>query len=577
MEPEDQSLWVRLGEAYNKAGRHVAALKALTHALEMKPDDWLCSYFIADVKQCMGLYEDALVILEAIRKTRPDEAGILALLGQAHLDLGRSQVSDGFQIRAEQSFMDAIKVALGMIQRVPGFRTMAWKIIGDAAFQLSSSFFTFIKEVDIRQSFQSIKFLAPQDATEQITKIAPLPLFSEDEPLSSLEAIVVAIHAYLCQLSLSQASASGAWYDVAVALQSWATKVALTVDTTGAKEKSIEFLKKAIQSDVGKDIYWVALGNAYFLSHAKASQHAYIRAIEIDSKNADTWVKLGLLYAYHGDVELANEALYRAQVLDPDNTLAWVGQFLVATANGDKADATLLLEHAVGLPNPVVSFCHLYDLRLLTFCVREKSEADYEYSSQVFEQTKKLQRHDQVQEALLPAFFFLNRYCQRRPSDASGLHLLSLVCERLGHSSFGEELVERAIKILETAYEETEDAELESRYVIANTTLGRLRLAQGAYEESISSFETALGLLADKDDENGPTRALKVQAQLGTGLAHFFLGNLEAALGFLEGGHEAAGADQTLRGHVTLVLAQTLWAIGTEEAKETAKSRLLEW
>ncbi|KAF9484467.1 TPR-like protein [Pholiota conissans] len=556
VEPEDQPLWVRLGEAYNKAGRHVAALKALTHAHEMNPDDWLCSYFIADVKQCMGLYEDATVILEAIRETLPDEAGVLALLGQVHLDLGCSQVSDGFQIRAEQSFMDAIEVALNMIERVPGFRTIAWKIIGDAAFQLSR-FFTFIKEEAIRQSLQVIKFLPPQERTEQIVKIVPLPSFSEEESLSGLQAVIVSIYAYLCQLSLSQASSSGSWYDVAVALQSWTEKTTPTTDTKVAKEKSIEFLKKAIQLDIAKDIYWAALGNAYFLTHAKAAQHAYIRALEIDSKNADTWVKLGLLYAYHGDVELANEALYRAQVLDPDNTLAWVGQFLIAMANGHETDATLLLEHAVGLPNPV-------------------SEADYEYSSQVFTQTKKLQHNDQVQEVLLPAFFFLNRYCQHRPSDASGLHLLSLVCERLGHLSFGEELVQGAIKTLETAYEETEDPEVENRYVIANTTLGRLLLAQGAYEQCITSFETALGLLADKDDATNPTQALKVQAQLGSGLAHFFLGNLEAALGFLEDGHAVAGSNQALRGHVTLVLAQTLWAIGTEEAKETAKSRLLE-
>ncbi|KAF8972954.1 hypothetical protein BDZ97DRAFT_1900816 [Flammula alnicola] len=485
VEPDDQPLWVRLGEAYNKAGRHSAALKALNHALEMNPDDWLCSYFIADVNQSMGLFEEAIT----------DEAGILALLAQVHLDLGRSQVSDGFQIRAEESFVNAIDVALDMIQRIPGFRTIAWKVIGDAAFQLSG-LSTFVNEANVRHCLQSISFLPAQDIAEQVVNIVPMPLFKEDMPLTGLQVIAVAIHACLSQISLyshSQTSNSTAWYDLGVALQSWTTKVLPTVETTTAKEKSIEFLKKALQLDVANDIYWVTLGNAYFLSHAKAAQHAYIRALEIDSKNAETWVKLGLLYAYHGDVELANEALYRAQVLDPDNTLAWVGQSLIATANGDNADATLLLEHAVGLATPV-------------------AEADYEFASQVFNLTKKPQRVDQVQDALLPSFFLLNRYCQRRPSDPSGLHLLSLVCERLGHLSFGEELVERAIGILETAYEETEDP----------------KLSQGAYEDSVTSFESALG------------------------------------------------DDLVLRGHITIVLAQTLWAIGTDEAKETAKSRLLE-
>ena len=182
-----------------------------------------------------------------------------------------------------------------------------------------------------------------------------------------------------------------------------------------------------------------------------------------------------------------------------------------------------------------------------------------------------------VQDALLPAFFLLNRYSLRLPNDTSGLHLLSLVCECLGHLSFAAEVVEQAIGILESAYEETEDPEVEGKYTIANVTLGRLKLSQGAYSDSAVLFESALGLLAEKEAEDKSTQVLKVQAYLGLGLAHFLQGNLEAALGFLEDGFVCAGEDLLLRGHITIVLAQTLWAMGTEEAQETAKSRLLEW
>jgi hypothetical protein len=53
-------------------------------------------------------------------------------------------------------------------------------------------------------------------------------------------------------------------------------------------------------------------------------------------------------------VELANEALYRAQVLNPDYTLAWVGQGLVAEVNQDHKHEYALFEHAVTLPATVV-------------------------------------------------------------------------------------------------------------------------------------------------------------------------------------------------------------------------------
>jgi superkiller protein 3 len=69
-----------------------------------------------------------------------------------------------------------------------------------------------------------------------------------------------------------------------------------------------------------------------------------------------TWTHLGLLYLYHSDLELANEALYKAQTLDPDYTLAWVGQGLVASRNGHDADAISLFEHIYNsLPPTVVS------------------------------------------------------------------------------------------------------------------------------------------------------------------------------------------------------------------------------
>jgi superkiller protein 3 len=323
----------------------------------MKPDDWLCSYFIAEVKQGMGLFEEAITILHGLRETRPNEAGILALLGRTQLELGLSQISDGFQVRAEESFVNAIQVALHMIEHTAGFRTIAWKIVGDAAFQLSY-FSDFVNGPSIGHALRTISFPPFQDTAEDIIKIVPTPKFQKEAPLTTLEIIAVAIHSYLAQISLyslSQTTNSGAWYDLSVALQSWIKKAPSLADISSAKDKVVEYLKKALQLDPANHIYWVGLGNAYFLPHAKAAQHAYIKALELDSKNPSTWVKLGLLYLYHGDVELANEAMYRAQVLDPDNTLAWVGQFLIAMTNGDTSDASQLLEHAVSLPTPVVS------------------------------------------------------------------------------------------------------------------------------------------------------------------------------------------------------------------------------
>jgi superkiller protein 3 len=86
------------------------------------------------------------------------------------------------------------------------------------------------------------------------------------------------------------------------------------------------------------------------------SGHEYVLVLIIEHKNVITWTNLGLLYFRHSDLELANEALYRAQTLDPDYTVAWLGQALVATANGHDVEARAIFEHAVGLAADVVSF-----------------------------------------------------------------------------------------------------------------------------------------------------------------------------------------------------------------------------
>ncbi len=180
-----------------------------------------------------------------------------------------------------------------------------------------------------------------------------------------------------------------------------------------------------------------------------------------------------------------------------------------------------------------------------------------------------------VEDSLHPAFFALDRYCKLRSGDASALHLFGLVCEAIGQSQLGVNLIQRAITILEAAYEESEDPTIERRFTISHLNVARLQVSLGNYDSALESYQLALGLLPE-DIEDPSTLALLAQAQLGSGLAHFKLGSLEEALGQLEAAMTSSSHDPILRSHVVVILAQTLWAIGSEEGKESAKTRLLE-
>lgn len=80
-------------------------------------------------------------------------------------------------------------------------------------------------------------------------------------------------------------------------------------------------------------------------------------------QNVATWTNLGLLYLHHQDLELANQAFLRAQVLDPNYPLAWLGQGLVASAHGHELDAEHIFEHIVELETTMVGLPAVSDFR----------------------------------------------------------------------------------------------------------------------------------------------------------------------------------------------------------------------
>ncbi|KAH7888376.1 superkiller protein 3 [Phlebopus sp. FC_14] len=563
-DPDDQLSWVRLGEAYSKAGRHAAALKALARAHELKTDDWMCTYLIGEVQRQTGRFSEALDSFESIRNSRPTEMGVLMSIAQTHLDLARQESLAGFSARAEQSFVAAIATSFRMTQESSGYGGVAWKVTADALLGLSRTT-TFVDEGCVREVLGQIGALLEGHFSTRIAQVFSFNRIADDTPLTGRHAREAAIAAYDYRVTIGSSediALASSLFDLGVGLYVWSTESSGREAALGA---ATELLKQALQKEPGNAAYWTALANIYLLDKPKASQHAYIRALELDSKASSTycnvaaWVNLGLLYLYHNDLELANEALLRAQILDPDYTLAWVGQALVATANGHDVDARTLLEHAVGLTADVPL-------------------ADLEFASRVLSTlSARTPVRNTRQDELLPAFFVLNRYAQRCPHDPCALHLLGLLCELLGQLEQGVQWISQAITLLEAAYEESEDPVVERQFTIAHSNLARLKVGLLDCTGALESFETALGLLPEESlDNDSETKVLRVQALFGSGLAHFRLGDLQAAMTAFQAALDSAGEDHVLRGHVTVLLAQAMWAIGTDEFRESAKALLLD-
>jgi superkiller protein 3 len=303
------------------------------------------------------------------------------------------------------------------------------------------------------------------------------------------------------------------------------------------------------------------------------------------------WSHPGFLYLQHDDAELANEAFIRAQTLDPDLATAWVGQAFVAQHHDDEQAARVLFEHAVGLSEgSAVSAPRNDAARIAPPCSPPypQLEADYGFAACVFAQFSSASPPPPIH--LHSPASALSSFVAFRPSDTSALHLSALFCERLGEQALAIERIERASALLEREYEEDEDVVTATKYAIAQSNLGRIRLDAGDAAGAIEALETALGLL-DLGEGDAASEAVlpaanrarvRTAAHLGVALAHFARGAADAsldafraALADVEG--STADADGELRAQVGVQMARVLWSLGGDERQEEAKAQLLDW
>ena len=200
-------------------------------------------------------------------------------------------------------------------------------------------------------------------------------------------------------------------------------------------------------------------------------------------------------------------------------------------------------------------------------------EAGFRFAHRTFQ--KRSSSSDPPSHHSVSAFFALHSYCSRSPGDAFAYHLFGLVNESLEKLELAEGLVEKSTSLLEAEYEDTEDPIIEQQFVIANSNLARLRLARQDLTGATDSFQNVLGLLTGDDDVL--TVKLRIHAHLGFGLAKFLSLEISSALESFQSALDYARDDPLMRSHAIVLLSQVMWAIGSEDFRETAKSQLLQW
>ncbi|RDA91287.1 hypothetical protein CP533_6328 [Ophiocordyceps camponoti-saundersi (nom. inval.)] len=577
LSPDDYHSWVGLGESYHSSGRYVAATKAILNAQELETDGrdvsadtWFTKYMLANIKRELGEYDEAVVLYQSVLETRPAEEGVILALLQTMAENALVSVEKGFFGKAVQLAIDTIDVAAASTAAKVRGTFNFWKSVAEAC-----SIFTSVHSRAADFPTQAIKALleaGDQDAYKFLANVDKVGtdvvcakgIYSEDEQ-SGVDRTRCVHATILCHKQAIHVS-SGDQHAQAVAHYNlgWAEHRAHVCLPYHLRRKPSSYLraavrafKRSIELESGNAEFWNALGVATSEINPAVSQHALVRSLHLNERSPATWTNLGTLALLSRDLKLANEAYTRAQSADPDYAHAWLGQAFIALLVGDVKEARSLFTHAMDIAEA------------------SSLPSRQHYAAAVFDHVLSGAPGGTSAVSLIQPLFALGQVRSLRPQDLVFMHLATLFQERTRDSTRAIRTLEDMCSAIEADYETTESAESLVRFTLAKADLARAYLAGGSYDQAVECGETALGLSGEEGEgelTSEQRKRARLSAHLTTGLGHFFLGAYNEAEKALEAALKESGGDPD----AACLLAQALWAQGSEDSRQRARSVLLD-
>jgi superkiller protein 3 len=577
MSPNDIHSWVGLGESYASAGRFIAATKAITNAQKLENiagnsagDTWFTKYMLANVKREIAEYDDAISLYQEVIKTRPEEQGVAIALMQTMVESAMDSLEKGFFGKSVELATGTISFAVTVSSDVSSTFNF-WRAVGDAC-----SVFTLIQSRVGEFPAESVRTLIELGEDDEAvystlqdidgvgkSVVLAKGLFSEDEKLGvdltrSLHATILA-HKRAVHVSTQDIHAQAvAHYNLG-----WAEYRAHTCLPHELRSKSSRYhkaavrcFKRAIELEAGNTEFWNSLGVVTSEINPSVAQHAFVRSLHLNERSPHTWTNLGALALLQNDMQIANEAFTRAQSNDPDYAHAWLGQGFVALLYGDTRDARSLFTHAMDISESSSLITRRqYSVSLFDHILTNPPSAG------VF--------------SLVQPLFALGQLQGLDPQSIAYTHLSTLFQERTNDSPRAIATLETACDQLEANFEATESPVSAGRFALAKTDLARSYLAAGEYDKAIKCGEMALEL-SSVDSESDLTdeqrKKARLSAHLTVGLAQYFIAHITKSQTYFESALEESDNNPD----AVCLLAQVLWAVGTDEARERARTLLFE-
>ncbi|KAI4263989.1 MAG: hypothetical protein L6R42_000897 [Xanthoria sp. 1 TBL-2021] len=568
--PKDYYSWVGLGESYHNSGRYIAATRAFEQAqtleAELGPevlgDTWFSKYMLANVERELGEFGAAIAGYKEVLALRTREYGVSIASLQTLIEAAWQDIELGFFGRAIDNIQEALKTAEDLVTwRKDAFNL--WKSIGDLC-----SVYTYVQSYVAQFPFQSLVGLLKHDFDAEAYSLladvdhldwaAFVSSAASDKPDASLglcchAAILAQKRAISCCVNDAHARAV-AWYNLG-----WTehrAHVCLIADENRDSpmrylKSSVQCFKRAIELESGNSEFWNSLGIVTSQLNPKVAQHAFVRSLFINDKNARTWTNLGVFYLVEGDSQLASDAFTRAQSIDPEHAQAWLGQGLLAARLGESSEARNLFAHAFEIASA------------------SATQIQRSYACSVLDHLLSSPSISSSTTNLLQPVLALRQLSKQSSADLPFEHINALLQERMGNHAEASEKLSTICSTLEAEYETSESVETLARFANAKADLSRSLLAEGKFEAAAENAETALDLSVD-DDPSSMRKRTRLSAHISAGLSNHRLGSFDRSTEAFKGALEESQENPD----IVCLLSQVLWAKGGENEREVASQQL---
>ncbi len=456
---ERAALWDRLGNIYQRLGRHEEAVAAYRRVIELEPRQAVPWNSLGMVYRALNRLDDSIAAYERAIELDPD-------YGWPYHNLGLIYEQRGEYDSALNRYQQAIERHLQ-----DGDRAAAWEHVGHihtARQQLD----------DAVAAYRRATELSPTDA---------LPWYHLGNVYRSLNRADEAISAYEQAIKLDPAFA---WPYHQLGL--------IYVEREGY-DSAVTYFRQAIERhtrDVDQALAWHDLGQVYqTLDQPKAALEAYEQAIALNPAYAWSYHQLGLIRENQDEYEAAQklfrQAIERHARDDPRRAVSWHHLGNACVALGDLEAAVSAYQQAGAAdPNDALSRNSLgdvftvlerYDQAIAAY--QRSAELDGSYvlpRSGLGNVYVKLGRYDEAIRAY-------RRAIELNPEATWLYRNLGLVYEQQGNFEAAQQAFRQAI-------EHYSADEIGRDQAVVWYYLGNIYRSLGRYEEAISAYQRAIEL-----------------------------------------------------------------------------------